>query len=79
MLIYDWDGDKREWVVDCCMEEISNCKLVVMKEMERVEEIECCVKSLERVMEGLEELEDKWYDNMRELCWGKKEDWKGGK
>ena len=79
MMIYDWDDNKRECVVDCCAEEIDRCRDVVRKEMKRVEERECCVKSLERVMEELDGVEDKWYNFMREMCWGKKEDWKGGK
>ncbi len=85
MMIYDWDDDKSECVVDCCLEEISKCMDVVRMEMEIVEEEcdergrrkECCLKRLDRVMRGLELVDSYWYNNMREMCWGKKEDWKG--
>ena len=36
MMIYDWDDDKRECVVDCCAEEIDRFRDVVRKEMKRV-------------------------------------------
>lgn len=88
MYIYDWDDDKYEIVVDCCLEEIDKCMDVVRKEIEIVEEDmeemgirdrECCLERLDRVMKGLDLVYDYWINNMREMCWGKKEDWKGGK
>jgi hypothetical protein len=83
MYIYDWDEKKYEIVIDCCVEEISKCMDVVMKEREIVEEEmegrekRVVLGRLERVMKGLELVDSYWCNDMREMCWGKKEDWKG--